>query len=57
MSVPLQSFAFTLSDPPSVQFHDPGLGDPTAWQFARLALSGEHTCAIAMRLDARHACS
>jgi 4'-phosphopantetheinyl transferase len=51
MSVPLQSFAFTLSDPPRVRFHDPELGDPARWQFARLSLSREHTCAIAIRLD------
>jgi 4'-phosphopantetheinyl transferase len=51
MSAPLQSFAFTLSDPPRVRFNDPASGDPAAWQFARLSLSGEHTCAIAMRLD------
>jgi len=51
MSIPLQSFAFTLSDPPRVRFDDPELGDPAAWQFARLSLSGEHACALAMRLD------
>jgi 4'-phosphopantetheinyl transferase len=51
MSAALQSFAFTLSDPPTVRFNDPASGDPAAWQFVRLPLSWEHTCAIAMRHD------
>ena len=51
MSAPLQSFAFTLSDPPTVRFSYPASGDAAAWQFARLPLSDEHSCAIAMRHD------
>lgn len=49
LSAPLQSFAFTLSDPPTVRFDDPASGDPAAWQFVRLSLTEEHACAVAMR--------
>ncbi|WP_375411712.1 4'-phosphopantetheinyl transferase family protein [uncultured Bradyrhizobium sp.] len=32
---PFHSFSFTLSEPPSITFFDPALGDPDVWRFWR----------------------
>ncbi len=51
LSIPLQSFAFSLSEgrPPTVALTKPDDGSPNAWQFAELRLGDRHRAAVAIR--------
>ena len=51
LSIPLQSFAFSLGDgrPPTMALTKPDDGTPTAWQFAELRPSDRHRAAVAIQ--------
>jgi 4'-phosphopantetheinyl transferase len=51
LSIPLQSFAFTLGDgrPPTMALTKPDEGTPNAWQFAELRLGDRHRAAVAIQ--------
>ena len=51
LSIPLQSFAFSLGDgrPPTIALTKPADGSPNAWQFAELRLGDRHRAAVAIQ--------
>ena len=53
LSLPLQSFAFRLGEPPAIAFEPADQGDPAEWHFARLDLSPRHVAALAVRHSRR----
>ena len=52
LSAPLKSFAFELTDPPTISF-DARTGDSGEWQFLRLDLTAQHVSALAVRSPRR----